>query len=81
MRAEIEREPGGSPGLSLAGGNHGNQNPITKAAIDALIEDGKIILGCCHRVAAGHGLHWSEYDRLHDCFQTWFKVLEVASRE
>jgi len=76
----VEGRRPGSKGSCTAGDNP-DSNLITKAAIDKLIEDGRYILSACHSVAAGHGLHWSEYEALHDCFQTWFKVLEVVNRE
>ena len=78
MRPEIERPPGGGPGLSLAGGNHGKQNHTTPAAVRALRRELWIILQAAHRMAAGYGISGDDMDRLHQAHQFVLTVLEAA---
>ena len=79
MDARRKREPGGSPGLSLAGGNHGKQNHTTPAAVRALRRELWIVLQAAHHMAAGYGLAWDDYDRLHQAHQFILTVLEAAN--
>ncbi len=84
MDTQRKREPGGSPGLSLAGGNHGKQNHTTldAAALAALRVELGIILQAAHRVAAGYGLTWPDFDRVHAAHQFVIRILaEMDGKE
>ena len=72
-----KREPGGSPGLSLAGGNHGKQDysPFAAAAAKTLIREISIVLLAADRMAAGHSLAWPDFERLHESHQHIIKIL------
>ncbi|WP_181918964.1 hypothetical protein [Wenzhouxiangella sediminis] len=53
---------------------------MRNAAARALERELSIIVMAAHRVAAGHGLAWSDYDRVHEAHQHTIRVL-AALRE
>ena len=70
------REPGGSPGKRWAGGNSkSDYNPFAQAAAKSLARELSIILMAADRMAAGHGLAWPDYDRLHQAHQYVLRTL------
>jgi hypothetical protein len=84
MDAQRKRPPGGGPGLSLAGGNHGKNDysPFAAAAAKSLARELSIILMAADRMAAGHGLAWPDYDRLHAAHQYVLRTLaDLLGRE
>lgn len=81
MRPPDERNPAGVPGFEKAQ-THGDglRNQYTTPALRnasarALEREISIILMAAHRVASGHGLHWNDYDRLHQAHQHVLPVL------
>lgn len=52
-----------------------------KAPVKAFERELWVILDAAHMMAAGHGLQWSDYDRLHEAHQFVLKVLEVLADE
>ena len=62
-------------GLALQGKN------TTSAPFRALRRELWIVLNAAHRMAAGYGLAWPDYDRLHQAHQFILKVMEVAEDE
>lgn len=79
MKPERKRAPGGAPGLSLARRNSSTPNHTTptlrNASARALERELSIIVMAAHRMAAGYGLAWSDYDRLHEAHQHTIRVL------
>lgn len=81
MRHHNERNPAGGPGSEKAqthgGGLQRNHTtpPLRNASARALERELSIILAAAHRMAAGYGLAWSDYDRLHAAHQHVLPVL------
>jgi len=55
------------------------QIDYSKASISALKHELAIILAAAHRMAAGQGLHFDDYDRLHIAHQHVLAVLAAIS--
>ena len=56
--------------------------PVAAAAMRRLIHELTIIMLAAHRMAGGHGLAWSDYERLHVAHQHVIAVLsELTGRE
>lgn len=87
MRADKERAPLRTPsGFGLARRNSSTSNHTTpvlrNASARALERELSIIVMAAHRVAAGHGLAWSDYGRIHDAHQHTIRVLaSLTGRE
>lgn len=77
-RLRRKRPPVGGPGKALGGGVSGRPKTSTSAALRAFKQDLGIILDAAHRMAAGYGLAWSDYDRLHEAHQHVLRVLEAV---
>ena len=81
MRPPESKNPGGpAPGSErerTANEPWLNDNPLGHAAVKTLCRELHIILSAAHRVAAMHGLSWSDYDRLHESHQHVLRVLAV----
>lgn len=60
----------------------GQYNPYAAAAAKALARELSVVLLAADRLAAGHGLAWSDHDRLHAAHQHCMAVLsELTGRE
>jgi hypothetical protein len=59
-------------------GDRLQSNHTTPAPVRAFKAELHIILNAAHRMAAGYGLAWSDYDRLHAAHQHVLRVLEVV---
>lgn len=80
MQPETKRPPRqAAPGLSFARRNSSTGKNITPAPVRAFRQELWIILNAAHRMAAGYGLAWSDYDRLHEAHQHVLRVLEVVN--
>ena len=79
MREAQRKTPGGNRGQesARAGGYSKNPDysPLAAAAAKALARELSIIMLAADRLAAGHGLAWSDYDRLHQAHQHILTVL------
>lgn len=81
MKPPNERNPAGGPGFERAqskGSGLRNKHttpPLRNASARALERELSIILAAAHRMAAGYGLAWSDYDRLHAAHQHVLPVL------
>lgn len=81
-RLERKRAPQRTPpGLGLARRNSSTSNDTTPAPVRAFRRELWIILNAAHRMAAGYGLAWSDYERLHAAHQHVLTVLEVVSHD
>lgn len=56
-----------------------NANALSNAATKALERELAIVLAAADRMAAGYGLAWSDYDRLHFAHQHVLTVLAAVS--
>lgn len=55
---------------------------MNDAAIQALHRELSIILAAADRMASGHGLAWTDYERLHDAHTFVIRILaELRGRE
>ena len=55
---------------------------LRQAAVKTLEQELWVVLEGAHKVAAGYGLRWSDYERLHDAYQHVLRVLaEVNGKE
>ena len=81
--AQRRREPGGSPGNALAGGySNSDYTVLNRAAAKSLQRELFIVLNAAHRMASGHGLHFDDFDRLHQAHQFILTVLaDMTGRE
>lgn len=72
--------PGRAAGFGGADGNGRGvrRNLTTTAPTKALRRELWIVLNAAHRMAAGYGITWSDFDRLHHAHQFIITVLEVA---
>lgn len=85
MRLQIRGNPAGGPGFersqSKERGLQDHNTTISPAdtlrgaASDALERELSVILMAAHRMAAGYGLAWDDYDRLHQAHTHMIRVL------
>lgn len=87
MTPDVKRPPRqAAPGLSLAACNSRTPNntipTLRNASARALERELCIIVMAAHRVAGGHGLAWSDYERVHEAHQHTIRVLaNLTGRE
>lgn len=77
MDAQRKGPGGPGPGMRWAGGNSTNPDytALNRAAAKTLQRELSIVLLAADRLAAGHGLAWPDYDRLHQAHQHIIRVL------
>jgi len=60
---------------NVGDGLHKHYNPLAAAAAKTLAREISIIMLAGDRMAAGYGLDWSDFDRLHTAHQHVIRVL------
>lgn len=73
------RRPGLSGSQRLGGDLY--KQSTTPAPVRAFRNELFIILNAAHRMAAGYGVSWDDYDRIHEAHQHVIKVLEVLHEQ
>ena len=81
MRAERRSPPQRRTGNGLEEimGKRSSANNTTPAPVRAFRQELWVIMNAAHRMAAGNGLAWPDYDRLHQAHQHVLKVLEAVN--
>ena len=68
--------PGGGTRKTLAGETFSTDyTALNRAAAKSLARELSIVLMAADRMAAGHGLQWDDFDRLHQAHQFILTVL------
>ena len=80
---ERRMPPGGGTRKTLAGETFSTDyTPLNAAAAKSLQRELFIVLNAAHRMASGHGLHFDDFDRLHQAHQFILTVLaDMTGRE
>ena len=81
MMAQQRRSPAGQGrgfGNTQTFGDGLHRKNTTPAPVRAFRRELWIIMQAAHRMAAGHGLNWDDYDRLHEAHQHVLRVLEAV---